>query len=198
MSHQLSPLFQADDSLFLDLASLNLVRFEGNGRNEKAHLTFKNGGSETVQGESARNLRQSLTVLGTSYNSTPSTTEHTNETDAIPQSSPSRPLHIDFTTTPLQGRKKAWFYGRDKDGRGLILAFVNAKGSCSVRPFDGETGIALGKRRESGSYQERFSDMIEGASELTVDSQPNLEEDCKQRLPERLLAYLRKQIERVA
>jgi hypothetical protein len=39
--------------------------------------------------------------------------------------------------------------------------------------------------------------LIEGATELIVDSQPNLERDCKQRLPERLFAYLRKQIEKI-
>ena len=108
------------------------------------------------------------------------------------------PASIDITTAPLLGRNKAWFYGRDKNGKGLILAFVNAKGSSSVRPFDAETGIALGKRYGTGPYQESFSDLIEGATELTVDAQPNLERDCKQRLPERLLAYLKKEIEKVA
>ena len=106
-------------------------------------------------------------------------------------------LHIDLTTAPLLGRNKGWFYGKDKNGRGLILAFVNAKGSCSVRPFDGETSIALGKRYGSGPYQEHFADLIEGATELTVDSQPNLERDCKQRLPERTFAHLLKQVEEI-
>src|SRR5438270_380859 len=131
-------LFQSDEHLFLDLAALNMVRFDGSGKNATAHLKFKDGGSETVQGESARNLHQRLTELA---NIPEGTTSGADESDA----SPGLPAHIDITTAPLLGRNKAWFYGKDKNGRGLILAFVNAKGSCSVRPFEVETGIALGK-----------------------------------------------------
>ena len=57
--------------------------------------------------------------------------------------------------------------------------------------------MAMGKRYSSGPYQEQFADLIEGATQVTVDSQPNLERDCKQRLPERLFAYLRQQIEQI-
>ena len=78
------------------------------------------------------------------------------------------------------------------------MAFVNAKGSCSVRPFDAKTGFALGKRYVSGNYQEKFADLIEGATELTVDVQPSLERDCKQRLPEQTFAHLSKQIDEIA
>jgi hypothetical protein len=185
-----SPLFRADDNLFLDLAALNVVRFDGNGKNSTAHLKFKDGGSETVQGNSALSLQQRLAELAKTDVSTPPLPGHSAEHDASP-------AHIDITTAPLLGRNKAWFYGKDKNGRGIILAFVNAKGSCSVRPFEGETGIALGKRYGTGPYQEHFADLLEGATELTVESQPNLERDCKQRLPERLLAYLRREIEKI-
>jgi hypothetical protein len=90
-----------------------------------------------------------------------------------------------------------WFYRKDKSGKGLIMAFVNAKGSCSVRPFDAKTGFALGKRYVRGYYQEQFADMLEGAIELTVDSQPSLERDCKQRLPDETFAHLRRQVEKL-
>ena len=192
-----NPLFQADATLFLDLAALNVVRFEVKGRNATAHLKFKDGGSESVRGEAARNLQQRLTGLANTDEKVPFLVDHVLGSDVTPQQSPSHPVHIDITTQPLLGRNKAWFYGKDKNSRKLILAFVNAKGSCSVRPFDGETSIALGKRYGSGPYQEHFADLIERATELTVDSQPNLERDCKQRLPERLFTHLRKQIEQI-
>ena len=189
-----NPLFQADDHLFLDFAALNIVRFEGSGKTATAHLKFKDGGSETIKGESAVNLQQRLTAMADSAVNLSSLPGHTDTREAVRP----EPASIDITTAPLLGRNKAWFYGRDKNGKCLILAFVNAKGSSSVRPFDAETGIALGKRYGTGPYQESFSDLIEGATELTVDAQPNLERDCKQRLPERLLAYLKKEIEKVA
>jgi hypothetical protein len=191
------PLFQADKNLFLNLAALNIVRFDAEGQDTTAHLKFKDGGSETVHGEAARSLQRRLAGLANTDENAASSAEQTEDDNATPQRLTPRPFHIGVLTGPLLGRNKAWFYGRDKNGRGLILAFVNAKGSCSVRPFDGETSIALGKRYGSGPYQEHFADLIEGATELTVDSQPNLERDCKQRLPERLFAHLRKQIEKI-
>ena len=102
-----------------------------------------------------------------------------------------------FTSTapalPFLGRNKAWFHRKDENGREHILAFVNAKGSCSIRTFD-EKGLFLGKHYRSGNYQDQFADLIAGAVELTVNSQPNLERDCKERLPTPLLSYLRKQV----
>jgi hypothetical protein len=56
-------LFQADCDLFVNLAALNLVRFEGEGYEATAHLKFKDGGSETVQGDAAHSLRQRLTSV---------------------------------------------------------------------------------------------------------------------------------------
>jgi hypothetical protein len=193
-----SPLFQADNNLFLNLAMLNLVRFEVTGKNMTAHLKFQDGESETVQGESARNLQRRLTELANTEESAPSPAERADRGEVSSGNATLLPVHIDITTAPLLGRNKAWFCGKDKNGRSLILAFVNAKGSSSVRPFDGETGIALGKRYAAGPYQECFADLLEGATELTVEAQPNLERDCKQRLPERLLAYLKKEIEKIA
>lgn len=190
-------LFQVDDTLFLDLDALNLIRFEVVGLDASAYLRFKDGGTETVHGETARNLQQRMMGAGNSGENTPSPVKRTERSGALPEPAPSQPIKLTLSvnTTSLLGRNKAWFYRNDQEGRSLILAFVNAKGSCSVRPFDAETGIALGKRYASGPYQEEFADSIDGATELTVDHQPNLERDCKQRLPERLFGYLRKQIE---
>jgi hypothetical protein len=198
MLNKLTELFQVDTTLFLDLNALNFVRFEGDGLNATAYLKFKDGGSETVHGEVARTLHEHLTGLENPSASALSSVEHTEQSGVAPQQPPSVPFEISLTDNLLGLPNKAWFYRKDQDGRGLILAFVNAKGSCSVRPFDAETSIALGKRYSSGPYQAHFADLIEGATWLTVDSQPNLERDCKQRLPQRLFDHLREQIEKIA
>jgi len=90
-------------------------------------------------------------------------------------------------------KKKGWFYSQS-DNRASILAFVNAKGSSSVRSYNPETGIFLGKTYRPGDYQDSFSDLIHDAVELTIDSQPNLERECKERLPDRVLNHLKNQI----
>lgn len=100
-----------------------------------------------------------------------------------------------FELEPLR-KKKGWFFARSGN-RPAILAFVNAKGSCSVRSYDVKTGIFLGKTYRPGDYQDSFSDLVSGAAELTIDSQPNLERDCKERLPDRVLSYLKNQIREI-
>ena len=194
LSTQLS---RTDDKLFIDLTALNIVRFDGDGKSATAYLKFKDGGSEIVKGESVLNLQQQLIALATIGEKAATIAATAHDVDAVSFDPASRPTHIDITAAPLLGRNKAWFYGKDKSGRGLILAFVNAKGSSSVRPFESETGIALGKRYGTGPYQEFFAELVEGATELTVDAQPNLERDCKQRLPERLFAQLQRQIAKI-
>jgi hypothetical protein len=96
---------------------------------------------------------------------------------------------------PLR-KKKGWFLSRS-GSRPAILAFVNAKGSCSVRSYDAQTGIFVGKNYRPGDYQDSFSDLTSGAVELTIDSQPNLERECKERLPDRVLSSLKNQIKEI-
>lgn len=91
-------------------------------------------------------------------------------------------------------RTKAWYYLKGADDRNYILAFVNAKGSCSMRTFDAEVGRSLGKQYRAGNYEDQFADFIRNANELMVNSQPNLERDCKERLPDAVLSSLKKQI----
>jgi hypothetical protein len=93
-------------------------------------------------------------------------------------------------------RKKAWYYHRGADGRSYFLAFVNAKGSCSMRTFDAETGRFLGKKypQGGGDYQDKFASLIQSAKEVSVASQPNLERDCKDKLPQSLLQELKSQM----
>jgi hypothetical protein len=93
-------------------------------------------------------------------------------------------------------KKKAWFFSPFGD-RPLILALVNAKGACSVRSYDAGTGFFVGKTYRSGDYQDAFSDLVGASVELIIDTQPNLERDCRERLPETVMDRLKPQIERI-
>jgi hypothetical protein len=77
---------------------------------------------------------------------------------------------------------KGWFYVT-ADERNDFAATANAKGSCSLRIFDSDTGQFLKKQYARGNYQEAFRDVLGGAKRLRVQSRPNLERDCRPRLP---------------
>jgi hypothetical protein len=162
----------------------------------EAFLKFKDGGSESLAGDAARNLHRLLSGedSAAAAESPVQPTEPPPSRGEVPQSIRLGCLVIDGPLSKALGRNKAWFYRKDEGGREHFLAFVNAKGSCSIRTFDCGKGIFLGKHTRPGNYQDQFADLIAGATEVTVSSQPNLERDCKERLPDRLLEHLRKQI----
>jgi hypothetical protein len=178
-------------SLFLDSDALVSARFTNMDQDPGAILRFKDGNSDTLSGEDARDLLRYLNGLAqegamaeakpVELESPPGSESAIGAPEELPAGQPMLFL----------GRNKAWFHRRDGNGRQYFLAFVNAKGSCSVRTFDAEKGTFLAKHYRSGSYQEQFTSLIEGATELTVKSQPNLERDCKERLPDWVLAHLR-------
>ena len=177
-------LTNVDNNMFLNFDAIASVRFNGNEGSLSADVKFLGIGStqdgyvsETFTGELARSLHNML-VGGNGEAGTQSISKE-------PTIPPSRP---EF------GRTKAWFYLPDADGRQYFMAYVNAKGSCSMRTFDAETGAFLSKKYRPGNYQTQFADFTRNATELTVNSQPNLERDCRERLPETLLAYLKKQL----
>ena len=178
--------------------TLKPLRFEAANEEEIARLLFKGGQAQTVEGDGATNLRDRLSGV---EQDTPTLSQSSrNEREQVkggPAPAP-RMSKIDFrpSTTSSLG-SKGWFYNQDENGRGFILAFVNAKGSCSVRPFDADQNIAFRKTYGSGYYQQHFAEEVIGATPLTVDAQPNLERDCKHKLPDRLFEYLRKQIDRI-
>jgi hypothetical protein len=166
-------LTKIDDHIFLELESLAYARFADMENEPKAFIHFIGGGAETVTGEGASVLYS-----------------HLNDGDQ-----PDTAADTPAAPSPLFGvRTKAWFHRVDETGRGLFMAFINAKGSCSMRTFDAEKGIFISRRYRAGNYQDQFAELIKNATELTVSSQPNLERDCKERLPAQILAYLRKQI----
>ncbi len=98
-----------------------------------------------------------------------------------------------FGVAPKQ--KKGWYFWKDQDNREHILAFVNAKGSSSLRRFDARNGNALKRsKNRKGDYQEAFAEYLANAIPLRVTRQPDLEEDCKKQLPESVLAELQQQM----
>lgn len=107
---------------------------------------------------------------------------------------PKKMISLDEIRFPTD-RKKAWFFKRGPDHRALILAFVNQKGSCSVRSFDADSGTFLGKEYAPGNYQDRYRELLTSATSLQVEYQPNLELHCKTRLPEDILSSLKLQIQ---
>lgn len=99
----------------------------------------------------------------------------------------------DFPYAPSK-TEKGWYHWKGKDGRGYFLAFVNAKGSCSIRRFEADGGAFLGRDYKSGDYQASFSEYLKSAVALYVGRQPNLERDCKARLPAIVRSELRQQV----
>jgi len=83
-------------------------------------------------------------------------------------------IHADFAPAPTKV-EKGWYAGKDHYGRHYFLAFVNAKGSCSMRKFDAEQGAFLRKDYQSGDFQKAFSEILTTARPLYPSRQPNLE-----------------------
>jgi hypothetical protein len=107
------------------------------------------------------------------------------------------PFPLTFTPqVPAFTRNKGWYYLKHSDGRGYFLAFVNAKGNSSMRTFDANSGRFIRKQYANprGSYLTAFGEIIKNAQELTIREQPNLEVECRERLPEPLLSNLKSQI----
>ena len=186
-------LFRLDDRTAVNLDAIQFVRFSGNGDELSATVNFLAVPAETFEGEAARNL---LELIGATpaQSAEPETNSETETPDDNPES-----YFENLGGSPFvmrHGRSKAWYHHRAADGRGYFLAFVNAKGSCSMRTFDAETGQFLAKNypEGGGDYQDKFATLIENATQVRVNSQPNLERDCREQLPRSVLDYLKKQV----
>jgi hypothetical protein len=90
--------------------------------------------------------------------------------------------------------EKAWYYLDGGDGRGYFAAFVDARGSCSLRLFDIQDGAFRKKTYKAGNFQESFSHELTSTVRLHLSRQPNLERDCRDGLPAPVLAELKAQI----
>ena len=99
---------------------------------------------------------------------------------------------------------KGWFYWKDlKTGRGYFLAFANQHCSCSMRKFDATNGafikppdIKHGADYPGGfiGYRRAFARYLRSAVELRIRQQPNLKENCKNKLPSDILSELQRKI----
>ncbi len=63
-----------------------------------------------------------------------------------------------------------------------------------MRRFEVDGGAFRGLDYKSGDYQTNFSDYLNSAIPLYVNRQPNLDRDCKVRLPSSVLAELSQQV----
>jgi hypothetical protein len=90
--------------------------------------------------------------------------------------------------------QKAWFHWNNR-GRSYFLAFVNAKGSCSMRCFEAEHGSFVSKDYKAGDFQESFGTYVRSGTAVYVSRQPNLERDCKLKLPSSVLFELKQQVQ---
>lgn len=101
------------------------------------------------------------------------------------------PLLKPPSVTP-RAQKKAWCYWKDQNKKAYFLAFVNGKGACSMRRFDAESGEQLERLpNQSGNYEDKFAEYFKNSQPLYLSHQPNLERDCKERLPEWVMDELR-------
>ena len=110
----------------------------------------------------------------------------------------SPPIPDEVASSPSKV-ERGWYHWVDGDGQGYFLAFVNAKGSCSMRQFNSESGVALPKgENPKGDFRDQFSQYLDQATPLNLSRQPNLDRDCKDRLPSTLLSELQRQIKRTS
>jgi hypothetical protein len=92
---------------------------------------------------------------------------------------------------------KAWYYWRNPgDKNWHVLAFVNRGGACSIRQFRSTDGARSKYETKAGSFHEAFSEYFSGPPvfPLELSAQPNLEKECRERLPQWVLIEIRKQI----
>jgi hypothetical protein len=169
-------LTRIDPETAINLDAVASVKFAGSADQLSATVKFLTVApgtdsfvSETLSGEAARRL---YNIIGEGV-----------------------AAEVTMSTRPSQFvRTKAWYFYTDADGRRYFIAFINAKGSCSMRTFDAESGMFITKKYSAGNYQDQFGDVIQKATELTLEAQPNLERDCRVRLPDYILPQLKKQV----
>ena len=185
-----------NNDLFFDAEELAYARFEDIDDNPTAFLRFRGGTSETVSGEAARQLAEYLNHTNASRGGQlrPEIPIPNQDGTASPSEEVARPPIRLRAINAFVGDKKGWYHRSGAPESEYFVAFVNAKGSCSMRTWDAGSGIFLGKEYRAGDWQEQFSDFVEGSTRLTVQAQPNLERDCDPRLPDRILNELQSQL----
>ena len=94
----------------------------------------------------------------------------------------------------VPGRHRAW-YALDQHGQRFIAAFVDAKGSCSCRMYDYETGRFVRRHPNGrGSFRRAFGALLATGTEFTPPFQPDLVSTERTGLPHELLDAARKNL----
>lgn len=193
------------ENIYLNLAVVASITWFGEGPELSATVKYlgssstdQNGqaiGVETFKGEAAQALRKHLekdTQPSRGHNPQPGFSGLLAPTSAGEESSESIGSRDSFSFN--DGQKKSWYLVKDASGQQYFLAMVNAKGSCSMRSFDFEYGRFLKKEYRSGNFRQQYAAILNGAMELHVRRQPNLERDCRESLPSEVLANLKSQV----
>jgi hypothetical protein len=97
------------------------------------------------------------------------------------------PLKSNPERTHSIGRNRAWYVVSD-GGRRDILAFVDAKGSCSCRMFDYDTGRFVRRyANQRGSFRNAFASLFANGAQFSPPSQPDLVSAENTGLPQSVL-----------
>lgn len=188
----------------LNLDSVASITWEGVGTRLVAKVSYlipspKGAGgraqlvSEKFTGDAAQTLYKYLSEQTDRIQSTEGQRATGGRATTPNDPAPAEPL--DLLADQLGTQKKGWYHVEDSKGRGYFIALINAKGSCSMRTFDAETGRFLGKRYQTNAkYQENFLPQLNKPRELSVNEQPNLERDCRHQLPQNILSHLKNQV----
>jgi len=106
-------------------------------------------------------------------------------------------VHAGNVNSALGSREyRAWLHWPAPNSSGYFLAFVNQKGSCSMRKFDARTGELMSTPEigKGGKFEENFSKYFSGGKRLWLRRQPNLENQSRPALPSNVLEELQAQI----
>ena len=196
-----------DTETAIDLDKIASIKFSWSDDNITAELKYPCSGpstaglvTETIVGEVAQKLYKRIPIES---DLNAPLTVYVTESGKL-EERPMDPMDLEqkLAFQPEFVRTKAWYYYKQQletfsgpiERRPFFIAFVNSKGSCSMRTFHAGTGRFIAKTYRAGNYQQEFAAIIGDAHELSINSQPNLERDCKERLPKPVLAYLKKQV----
>jgi hypothetical protein len=192
------------DNIYLNLDAVASITWSGEGPNLCATVKYlvasssdpngQQAGTQVLMAEAALALRQYLDGGQALRGTSPKQIEP-NSPAPFSKGQELAESHESVDTFSFNdGQKKSWYFVTDANGQRYFLAMVNAKGSCSMRSFDAESGRFLKKVYGAGDFQQHFGAYLKNAKEVSVSRQPNLERDCRQKLPPDLLEYLKRQI----
>lgn len=90
--------------------------------------------------------------------------------------------------------ERTWIFLPDVGEHGAFASLSNVKSGASIRTWDALTGQLLEKHVEKGKiYKEAYADKLERGRPIFVD-QADLEDRCKDGMPEEILDELRRQV----